>query len=67
VSHKNVTKVVRYILAQLSSLNNARFNVQRFKGWITAEISHQMLEEIGQQPEIGQLNPETSEPRTLNL
>ena len=26
-----------------------------------------MLEEIGQQPEIGHLNPETSEPRTREL
>jgi hypothetical protein len=25
-----------------------------------------MLEEIGKQPEIGHLNPETSEPRTQN-
>jgi hypothetical protein len=44
-----------------------RFKVHRFRGWKTAETSHQMLEEVGQQPEIEHLNSETSESRTLNF
>jgi hypothetical protein len=43
------------------------FNVQRFRGWKTAAISHQMLAEIEQQPKIGHLNSKTSQPRTLNF
>jgi hypothetical protein len=70
VSHKNVTKVVWYILVQLSSLNNAwfkgsTFQVQRLDN--CRNKSSDVRGNRGQQREIGHLNPETSEPRTLNL